>query len=603
MVSGLIPRLVLLVSWWLLVCFSAAPAAAPAFLSPDKVFQIQARALDDRHLEVLIRIAEGTYLYKNKLTFAILPPTVKAAAFTLPAGQPKNDPVFGPTEIYRQSLRLILPIIRQDPTVESVVLTVSFQGCSDRGLCYPPTVRKIEVALPAPAGGNGSVSPPRQNGGEGDESSRITALMAQNNLPWVLLSFFGFGLLLSLTPCVFPMIPILSGLIVSQGAGVTKKRGFLLSLVYVLGMALTYALAGVLAGLSGSLLATFLQNPWVLGAFALVFVLLALSMFGFYELQLPSRLQSRLSKTSNRLPGGNLFGVLVMGALSALIIGPCVTAPLAGALLYISRTQNLWLGGSALFVLALGMGVPLLVIGTSAGVLLPRAGAWMEAVKKFFGILLLAVALWLVSPFIGLTLQMFLWSALLTISAMFLRPLDPLPEGAGAWSRIGKGIGFLILLIGAAYLVGSLSGGQNLYQPLSGLGGDRAGAVRDRPEKEGPAFLPLSGVAALEQALSSSRDQPVLLYFGAEWCTACKDMERTTFRDPGVREKLKKFRLFKVDVTETGPETQALLKKFSLFGPPAILLFQQGREISQARMIGEQDARQFLSRLEQALKP
>jgi thiol:disulfide interchange protein DsbD len=601
LISGSSLSLVSLVLGWPLLILCPSPAAAQTFLSPDKVFQPQVRALDDRHLEVFIRIAEGNYLYKNKLKFEILPATVRATAFTLPKGQSKDDPVFGPTEIYRQTLRFTLPLLREDPTVRSLVLTITFQACSDRGLCYPPTERKIEVPLPPPAAATSPASPARKPGETGDESSRITDLLTQSNFLWVLLSFFGFGLLLSLTPCVFPMIPILSGLIVSQGAGVTRQRGFLLSLVYVLGMAITYALAGVLAGLSGSLLSTFLQNPWVLGVFALVFVLLALSMFGFYELQLPSRLQSRLSQTSNRLPGGNLLGVLFMGAVSALIIGPCVTAPLAGALLYISRAQNLWLGGSALFVLALGMGVPLLVIGTSAGALLPRAGGWMEAVKKFFGILLLAVALWLVSPFMALALQMFLWSALLIISSIFLRPLDPLPEGAGYWARFGKGIGFFILLVGTVYLVGSLSGSQNLYQPLSGI--LAKGSAMDPSANEGLSFQPIARMEELDQALKSAAERPVLLYFGAEWCTSCKGMERSAFRDPGVREKLKKFRLLKVDITENSPDHQALLKKFSLFGPPAVLFFRQGQEIPPARMIGEQDAREFLRHLDLALRP
>ncbi|MBI5584449.1 MAG: protein-disulfide reductase DsbD [Deltaproteobacteria bacterium] len=599
------PRLALLLLWWPLLLLIPGSAASQTFLAPEKIFQPQVQALDDRRLGITIRIEDGYYLYKDKISFKIFPPSVKPGAFQLPAGQPKEDPVFGRSEIYRRAFRLTLPILRADPAVQTIELALSFQGCSDRGLCYPPPVRKITVALPPPSREAGPppgrTLSPAENGPPTpvDESSRITGLLAQKNLLWILLSFFGFGLLLSLTPCVFPMIPILSGLIVSQGAGVTKKQGFLLSLVYVLGMAITYAVAGVLAGLSGSLLAAFFQNPWALSAFALVFVLLALSMFGFYELQLPSRLQNRLCHTSNRLPGGNLFGVLIMGALSALIIGPCVTAPLAGALLYISRTQNVWLGGSALFVLALGMGVPLLILGTSAGALLPKAGPWMEAVKKFFGILLLAVALWLVSPFMALALQMFFLSALLIISSMFLRPLDPLPEGAGAWARIGKGVGLLIFLGGVAYLAGALGGSQNLYQPLAGLGAK--GSAGDQPATAGPSFQPLTRTAELDQVLQSSPDRPVLLYFGAEWCTSCKEMEHSTFRDPRVLEKLNKFRLFKVDLTEPHRETQALLKKFSLFGPPTVLLFdRQGREIEKARMVGEHDARQFLSRLELA---
>ena len=479
-------------------------------------------------------------------------------------------------------------------------MTVQYQGCSDGGFCYPPQRKKINLTLPPSPPATALKTPP---GPEPIDplSHKYDRLFREGNLFFVLLSFFGFGLLLSLTPCVFPMIPILSGIIVAQGTSVPKGRSFTLSLIYVLGMALTFAAVGVIAGLTGFLISALLQNPWVIGFFSLIFVLLALSMFGFYELQIPGALQSLLTRTSNRFSGGNFSGVFFMGILSALIIGPCVTPPLAGALLFIGQTQNFWLGGTALFVLALGMGVPLLIIGASAGLILFKAGIWMEAVKTFFGVLLLGLALYQVSPFISLSLQMFLWAALLIISSIYLRALDPLPEGARGWAQFRKGVGVLIFLIGLALLIGALGGGKNLYQPLEGLleGG---GAAKESPVSPGLPFQRLTTPAELEQQLQSARGQKVLLYFGADWCTSCKAMERGAFRDSRVQERLKEVKILKADLTEMKEGAQELLKKFGLFGPPAILFFdEQGQEIKTARLIGEQESVPFVEHLKKVL--
>ena len=594
-------------SFLIILLFPGRPNATPAspeVLPADQVFQVEGRVADPHHLEVLFRIADGTYLYRHKLKFEIQPLEIKLGDFQLPAGRPKEDPVFGRIEIYRQSLQVRIPISPPSPETRDIILTVQYQGCSDGGFCYPPQRKKIELTLPPSTPATALKTP------SGPElidplSLKYDRLFREGNLLFVLLSFFGFGLLLSLTPCVFPMIPILSSIIVAQGTSVPRRRSFTLSLIYVLGMALTFAAVGVIAGLTGFLISALLQNPWVIGLFSLIFVLLALSMFGFYELQIPGPLQTLLTRTSNRYSGGNFSGVFFMGILSALIIGPCVTPPLAGALLFIGQTQNFWLGGTALFILALGMGVPLLVIGASAGLILFKAGIWMEAIKSFFGVVLLGLALYQVSPFISLALQMFLWATLLIISSIYLRALDPLPEGARGWAQFRKGVGMLIFLIGLALLVGALGGGKNLYQPLEGLleGGAPVRPLKGTTITSGLKFHRLTSPAELEQQLQTARGQKVLLYFGAEWCTACKAMERGAFQDSRVQERLKEVKILKFDLTDMTEESQAMLKKFGLFGSPAILFFdEQGQEIKAARLIGEQESAALLDYLNRVLK-
>jgi thiol:disulfide interchange protein DsbD len=430
-----------------------------------------------------------------------------------------------------------------------------------------------------------------------DESGRIARLLSGASAWVVIASFFGFGLLLSLTPCVFPMIPILSGIIVGAGRagrGVSHARGFTLSLGYVLGMAVTYAAAGVAAGFSGTLLSASLQNAWVLGGFALIFVALSLSMFGFYELQLPSFMQSRLSEEATHLKGGSLAAVTLMGALSALIVGPCVAAPLAGALLYIGQTGDAALGGAALFSMGIGMGVPLLAVGLSAGTLLPKSGAWMEAIKKAFGVVLLATALWIVSPLLPVSAQMAGWAALLIIPAIFMHAIDPLPPHAHPAMRFWKGVGLLMLLTGAAMLAGALSGATDPLRPLAALGSGNASA-----ETRSLPFERIRSLAELDARIKTA-GKPVMLDFYADWCVSCKEMERFTFSDPRVQQRLSGWLLLQADVTANSDNDKALLARFGLFGPPGILFFNnKGEELPDVRVIGYQRAEDFLATLAQ----
>jgi thiol:disulfide interchange protein DsbD len=486
----------------------------------------------------------------------------------------------------------------------SITLNAVYQGCSEKGLCYPPITKTLLVSLPDAQ--TGQLGPPiiteaplPSASVPISEGSQIARLFKGGSF-WLIISFFfGAGLLLALTPCVFPMIPILSGIIVGRGHKITHMHAFILSMAYVLGMAITYAAAGVAAGFSGNLISNALQTPWVLGSFAAVFVLLSLSMFGFYEFQLPTALQSKLSDTSNRLHGGHLSGVFVMGALSAIIMGPCVAAPLAGALLYIGQTHDAVLGGIALFVMALGMGAPLLLIGTSAGVLMPKAGAWMESVKQFFGVMLLALAIWIIQPLLPVSAQMLLWAALLIFSAIYLRALDALPHNSNGWHKLLKGIGLFSLLLGSAYLIGALSGARDILRPLGNLG---------QSETLIPATLQFSRVkdiADLDQRIAQARSQTqgrgqiVMFDFYADWCISCKEMERFTFSDARIKAKLKPVLLLQADVTANSEADKALLKQYDLFGPPGILFFDsQGKELGDFRVTGYQNAAQFLQTLQ-----
>jgi thioredoxin:protein disulfide reductase len=566
----------------------------PKFLPADQAFALEVHAVDQRTLLASFKVTPGYYLYRDKITFSVADGKTRITRITLPKGETKNDPNFGMIEVYHQSFQAEIVLEKADAG-KPLVLNASYQGCSDKGLCYPPIDKTLnieltqsisEAPLPPVAPSIAATAAPV------NENARIAGLFKDGSF-WLIISFFfGAGLLLSLTPCVFPMIPILSGIIVGRGHKITHMHAFVLSLAYVLGMAVTYAVAGVAAGYSGNLLSNALQTPWVLGSFAALFVLLSLAMFGLYELQLPTALQSKLSDTSNKLHGGHLSGVFGMGALSAIIMGPCVAAPLAGALLYISQTHDAVLGGTALFVLALGMGVPLLVIGTSAGAILPKAGPWMEAVKRFFGVIMLAMAIWIIMPVIPLSAQMLLWAALLIFSAIYLHALDPLPHTAHGFTKFGKGVGILALLLGVAYLIGALSGAHDILRPLGNIG---------RATVEAPATLRFERIkssAELDARIAKAQGKSVMLDFYADWCVSCKEMERFTFSDAAVQAKLKNTILLQADVTANNEDDKALLQRFQLFGPPATLFFDaKGKERADFRVTGYQDAPQFLQSL------
>ena len=582
-------------------------------IAPEKAFALSAQALDAETVEVVFKIAKGYYLYGDKFRFESEPAGIGFGTPDKPVGKTHKDDFFGEVETHRGELRILLPV-QAGADLSRFDLIATSQGCWDGGICYPPTTQIAAIDLSAPplkaATGfldklrNGELSSASSSspsaeaegaGVSGDESGDIASLLAGASVPLVLLSFFGFGLLLAFTPCTFPMIPILSGIIVGQGHRVSHLRAFMLSLAYVLGMAITYALAGVAAGLTGTMLSAALQNAWVLGSFAFVFVLLSLSMFGFYELQLPSSLQSRLASSASHKQGGSLGGVAIMGVLSALIVGPCVAAPLAGALLYIAQTGDAVLGGWALFVMALGMGAPLLAVGVASRSLLPKVGPWMEGVKKAFGVMLLAVALWMLEPVIPALVTMFGWAALLVFSAIFLHALDPLPPQARGWQRFWKGVGVVFLLSGAAMLIGALAGSRDPLQPLAVLRGQASAAVKL------PAFDKVGSIAELDARLKTA-DRPVMLDFYADWCVSCKEMERFTFSDPQVAERMGRMLLLKADVTANNDEHKALLKRFGLFGPPGIIFFDAaGAERKGLRVVGFMKAEPFATVLERAL--
>jgi len=580
----------------LLLC---AAAHGEDFLHPSLAFRPSVRALDGESIEVRFEIAPGYYLYRDKFRFSAEPENVQLGTAVLPKGKEKMDETFGKVEVYYKEVLIRVPVERNSSGPLALRLNLTSQGCADAGVCYPPQKQTLALELPDP-----STTPAAPPAGEaasapaGDESGRIAQLLKSAGLWSSVLSFFGFGLLLAFTPCVFPMLPILSGIIVGAGRnghGVSHARGFALSLAYVIGMASTYAAAGIAAGLSGTLLSTALQNAWVLGAFALIFVVLSFSMFGFYELQLPVFLQSKVSDEAAQLHGGSLPAVAAMGALSALIVGPCVAAPLAGALLYIGQTGDATLGGVALFCLALGMGVPLLAVGASAGTLLPRSGPWMESVKKVFGVILLATAVWIVSPVLPVAVEMAAWALLLIVPAIFLRAIDPLPPHAGNWPRLRKGFAVVMLIAGSLMLVGSLSGASDPLQPLSGLLGNGARTARKLP------FERISSLADLD--LKRKEGKPVMLDFYADWCVSCKEMERYTFADGRVQEKLAAWTLLQADVTANNAADKALLARFGLYGPPGIIFFDgKGDELRQVRVVGFQDADKFLRSLS-ALAP
>ena len=558
----------------------ASPAAAQWFkktdelLEPEKAFRFSARVLEGA-VEVQFAIADGYYMYRDKFRFSTDGnPAVQLGVAELPRGARHKDEFFGDTETYRRQVTIRIPAQGEG----RFELKVVSQGCADLGVCYVPMESQASLQL---AAGTLAASNPERRWSVFASDMDI-ALLFQGNAALVLASFFGFGLLLSFTPCVLPMIPILGGIIAGEGARLNKSRALALSGTYVLSMALTYAAAGVAAAYVGSLLAAYLQNVWVLGAFAAVFVLLALSMFGVYELRLPHAVEQRLHGAHGRLKGGRLASVAAMGVLSAVIVSPCVSAPLAGALLEISRSGDVVLGGSALFAMALGMGVPLMLVGLSEGALLPRAGAWMVGVKKFFGLMLLAVAVWILSPVLPPLAGMLLWSLLAFGLALLLRR---------SWI-----LAALPVVVGLAILVGALAGSRDPLRPLAVF-------TTGTPHSAPMAWTRVASLEELQTRLKAP-GRLVMLDFYADWCVSCKEMEAFTFSDPKVRAQLDRMLLLQADVTANNEHDKALLKRFSLFGPPGIIFFDaEGRELKGLRVIGYQNPERFLKTLSLATAP
>ncbi|SFP72921.1 protein-disulfide reductase DsbD [Hydrogenimonas thermophila] len=554
------------------------------FLSVDDAFH-PAVTLKDNKVFVQINMADHIHLTKDALKFDVKPVgEVELGKYTLPAAE-KDE--FG-DEIYTKEFKVKIPLILKSQNSKDVTFVLTYQGCSDRGVCYPPVTKEYNFTLSTPA-----VSEEKGQKSESNflsEEESIASTLKSKSFGIVLLTFFGFGLLLALTPCIFPMIPILSSIIVAQGEGMTARRGFWLSLVYVLSMAFTYTLAGVLAGLFGANIQAALQNPWVISLFSLLFVALAFSMFGFYEIGLPASIQSRLSKTSDEAgKKGGIVGVAIMGFLSALIVGPCVAPPLAGALIYIGQTGDALLGGAALFVMSLGMGAPLVLIGMGAGRFMPKPGGWMTTVSKIFGVVMLGVAIWMLSRIIPETLTMGLWSILFIISSVYMGAFEPLGSER-SWNALLKGVGLLFFIYGLFLFFGTFTGAKNPIDPLQVIKERSYGNV------ELTRALQFETVKSLDDLLVKIKNsnKPVMVDFRADWCVSCKELEDSTFKDKKVIDALNGYNLYQVDVTQNSVEQKRMMKYFGIFGPPAILFFKNGEEIKHKRVSGYKSPSEFL---------
>lgn len=586
---------------------AAAPAgallgagpAAPA-LQPEEAFVYEAIAFDSDTALVRFTAQPGYYLYVDKFRFDVSaagPIRIRGADW--PEGVIKDDPEFGPVPVYYGQVEVPVHFDRPAGPALEIVMEADFQGCRDGDICYPPMSRAVTFALPA---GDGTADAPTGTAAAEapvSEQDRLARLLTGNPAA-AILAFFVAGLLLAFTPCVFPMVPILSGIIVGQGDRLTTLRAFWLSLVYVLAMAVTYTVAGVLAGLFGQNLQAVFQNPWIISAFVIVFVLLALSMFGFYELQLPGRLQTRLAEASNRQQGGAFWGVAVMGFLSALIVGPCVAPPLMAALIVIGSSGDALLGGTALFALSIGMGVPLILFGVSAGKLVPRAGAWMDAVKAVFGVGLLALAIWMLERILPGGVIMVLWGALAIACGIYLGALERIEAGSSGWKKLWKSLGVLLLVLGILELVGAAAGGDYWLRPLAGVGGP----LVSQAEGHETDFVRVKSLDDLrtEVLRAGAAGRGAMFDFYADWCVECKRMERNTFPDARVRGLLDRMTLLQADVTANDATDQELMRAFDVIGPPAILFFDgSGNEMKAYRLVGYFEPAEFAAHLEQVL--
>mgnify|MGYP001488635757 CR=1 FL=1 len=557
-------------------------------LHPDDAFKVEPRVISNNKLLVKWQIEPGYYLYKEKFSISANDTSTLLGDYIFPLGKLKDDLAFGEVEVYYNENQVLVPFNHEDKIIKELNIKIAYQGCKEGSICYPPIEKSFIVQIPDSFEEvNVDIL--------ASEQDLVTKNLKEKSLLINVISFFVFGFLLALTPCVFPMIPILSGIIVGEGIHITRAKAIMLTLSYVLAMALTYALLGVIAGLFYFNLQAASQNIWVISLFSGVFVLLALSMFGFYELQLPASWQNKLSGKQSSSGRGTLTGAAVMGALSAVIVGPCVAPPLAGALLYISQTGNAELGGLALFAMGLGFGVPLLVIGVSSGEFLPRVGAWMENIKRIFGVIMLGVAIWFLERVLPTSLTLILWAALFIMSSVFLGILENLGKHASNWQRLYKGMGFIMLFYGGTLIFAAMSGKGTVLDPFNKR-------VSSNTSTETLQFTYVSSLSELESQLEKSRleNKIVMLDFYADWCVECKQMEKYTFSDLSVQDILHDIKLLKADVTKNNDDDKTLLKYFELFGPPAILFFDhESKEIKSHRFIGFAKPKKFINHIRQ----
>lgn len=579
--------------------------AAPQPIPVDQAFRFSMSVENPETLVANWRIAPNHFLYKDRFSYkVVIPDGTVIGPVKLPQGIEKHDEILGDHQVYQGNFTLPIPIKAPKGTDGKMTLKICYQGCSADGYCYPPQTKEITVNLNAGAGTifTGKTVNGRQTAAPLSEQDKLTQLLANHNILLILISFFGFGLLLSFTPCVLPMIPILSGLIIGHGKELSLGKAFRLSFTYVLAMAITYAVAGIAAGFAGHTLQAALQTPWIIVSFSLIFVLLALSLFGFYELRLPSKFEEKISSFSNKQKSGHYLGVAIMGVLSTLIVSPCVSAPLIGALAYIGQTGDAILGGSALFAMGLGMGVPLLIIGTSGGKLLPKAGPWMQVVEASFGVMLLAIAIWMLERILPGQITMLFWATLLIISAVYMGILNP--ERKAGWANFWKGLGLLFAVYGIILVIGAAMGNKNPLEPLAGGHAIAAPSTNNNITQKAPLFKVIKNNDDFDHALNlaTAKDKITMLDFYADWCISCKEMDRNTFSNPEVDALLRTIITLRADVTQNDLQDQALEERLKVIAPPTILFFDdQGSELVNYRIVGEQNAEQFLQHLQQVL--
>jgi len=574
----------------------------------EEVFVLQTEALADNQLLLRWDVLPDYYLYDQRMKFTA-GDGVTITEISRSETKAKDDPLFGKVQVYYHSSEILLQLANLAGRKE-VSLKIEYQGCWDGGVCYPPESAQrtvtligtpaienstVENALPVSLG---STPDSAQIQGLASEHDYFSQLLSKGNLVWILSAFFVAGLALSLTPCVFPMIPILSSIIAGQGKSVTKSKALLLTSIYILAVSFTYTGAGVLAGLFGENLQALFQATWIIILFSAVFVLLALSMFGFYELQLPASLQSKLTSASNQQKGGSFIGVAIMGVLSALIVGPCMAAPLAGALIYIGQTADPLLGGLALFSLSIGMGVPLLIVGVSAGHFIPKAGPWMNGVKASFGVLLIFMAIYMLDRIVSIQVTMLLSAVTFIVCAIYLGALNSLQAKAANLQKLMKGAGLIFLVYGLSLLVGALAGGTNMLQPLAGI------VTSKQDDRQKNSFSKVTSLAQITPLLAQAKAQgrPVMLDFYADWCISCVEIEYM-FEEPEVASALGDFSLVKVDLTEFNDEARALLAEYKVLGPPALVFYNKaGMLESKMSILGLVGAERFVQHLQPLLR-
>lgn len=578
--------------------------AADDFLKPSEAFQVE---IDSAKKEVTWTIADGYYLYESRVKVLLAEDKTASVPFHfLTKAEEKDDPNFGLVNVFHNRMAIAIDANNQ----KLGNLKVTYQGCAAAGLCYPPQTKTVAFGGSDKADDTKqlSVSEPSKSAGdtvqalpkasiEGEEG-QLAKLLLNGDRFWVLITFFVLGLGLTFTPCVLPMIPILAGIIAGQAGNITAKKGFFLSLSYVLGMSFSYSMAGVLVGIFGAQLnlQALFQAPGVLISFSVLFVLLSLAMFGFYELQLPMFLRDRLDRLSQKSVGGPYLGVGIMGAISALIVSPCVSAPLAGALIYISTTGDAVLGGCVLFVMSLGMGVPLLLVGLGGGKYLPKAGIWMMQVKAAFGVILLGVAVALVSRIVSDIVSIYLWSLLCIIYAVHLSPFQ---SGGNGWGKTRQGFSIILLIYGTALFTSGLAGKPSLDKPLgyfSAVSNDVSSA------EVKPLFDRMQDVVLVENAMQQAKanGKAVVLDMYADWCTACLEMEKNVFSSSNLKIYSNNISFLQLDLTENMPAQQAFLSKYGVFGPPTLLFFSSHGDLINVRQ-GEMDLAQFNSMLQSTL--